>query len=123
MGGAGGGSTCDGATARPRPRHRRRSERRDAADANADANAAPLLLIPLLLLVLAAAAPRPCDAGIHVSHVMQDGRALIPLTPNFGFDPRGGGSVIATVQAPVIVYRPHAGGNAAPGLEVAPPNR
>jgi len=38
---------------------------------------------------------------------MQDGRALIPLSPNFGFDPRGGGGLVATLRAPLLVYRPH----------------
>lgn len=78
----------------------------------------PPLLLPLLLLL---AAPRPSDAGIHVSHVIQDGRALIPLSPNFGFDPRGGGGVVATIRAPLVVYRPHPPPSAAAGEQGLPP--
>lgn len=113
MGGGGGrrgaGSGGDGAGVGPPPRRR---------SAGAFAVLAALLLLMLML-------PRPCDAGIHVSHVVQDGRALIPLSPNFGFDPRGGGSVVATIRAPLLVYRPLGPGGAAAagGGEPGPPNR
>jgi hypothetical protein len=79
--------------------------------------AAPLLL-PLLLLLLLSC-PSPALAGIHVSHVVQDGRALIPLSPNFGFDPRGGGSAVVTLRAPLIVYR----AQPPAGVDPVPPNR
>lgn len=77
------------------------------------------LLPAALLLLLALHFPTQTLAGIHVSHIMQDGRALIPLSPNFGFDPRGGGSAVVTVRAPVIVYR----AQPPAGHEAVPPNR
>jgi hypothetical protein len=104
-GGSGSGIVGIGASAPPHHRRRRRHP------------LLPTTLLPLLFFLLAAA-PRPCDAGIHVSHVIQDGRALIPLSPNFGFDPRGGGGVVATIRAPLVVYRPHNSGDV-----LVPPDR